>query len=150
MPPPTYTDLFTLMLSIVNGLMFFHDNNLTFSVFHHHFHSCYRTVPSAIWKVFSEFLIFSNLFHELLGKELQELTLPSYISKYLTAVYFYIPVHRFCILILFIYCVLDGLLECVKVPMPARQVLPLTVYIFKVSYSTSVTRVNKVLSIGQS
>ena len=26
--------------------------------------SCYRTVPSAIWKIFFEFLIFCNLFHE--------------------------------------------------------------------------------------
>ena len=30
--------------------------------------SCYRTVPSAIWEIFSEFLIFYNLFHEPLGK----------------------------------------------------------------------------------
>ena len=30
--------------------------------------SCYRTVPSAIWEIFSEFLIFWNLFHEPLGE----------------------------------------------------------------------------------
>ena len=30
--------------------------------------SCYRTVPSAIWEIFSEFLIFCNLFHEPLGE----------------------------------------------------------------------------------
>ena len=30
--------------------------------------SCYRTVPSAIWEIFSEFLIFCNLFFELLGE----------------------------------------------------------------------------------
>ena len=57
---PTYTDLFTLMLPSVNGLIFFHDNNSIFAVFHHRFRSCYRTVLSAIWKIFSEFLIFCN------------------------------------------------------------------------------------------
>ena len=30
--------------------------------------SCYRTLPSAIWEIFSEFLIFCNLFHEPLGE----------------------------------------------------------------------------------
>ena len=30
--------------------------------------SCYRTVPSAIWEIFSKFLIFCNLFHEPLGE----------------------------------------------------------------------------------
>ena len=30
--------------------------------------SCYRTVPSAIWEIFSDFLIFCNLFHEPLGE----------------------------------------------------------------------------------
>ena len=30
--------------------------------------SCYRTVPSAIWEIFSEFHIFCNLFHEPLGE----------------------------------------------------------------------------------
>ena len=30
--------------------------------------SCYRTVPSAIWEIFSEFLIFCSLFHEPLGE----------------------------------------------------------------------------------
>ena len=30
--------------------------------------SCYRTVPSALWEIFSQFLIFRNLFHEPLGK----------------------------------------------------------------------------------
>ena len=29
---------------------------------------CCRTVPSAIWEIFSEFLIFCNLFHEPLGE----------------------------------------------------------------------------------
>ena len=29
---------------------------------------CYRTVPSAIWEIFSEFFIFCNLFHEPLGE----------------------------------------------------------------------------------
>ena len=29
--------------------------------------SCYCTVLSAIWEIFSEFLIFCNLFHEPLG-----------------------------------------------------------------------------------
>ena len=38
----------------------------------------------------------------------------------------------------------EALLECVKVPMPAHQVLPLTAYIFEASYSTSVTQVNKI------
>ena len=28
----------------------------------------YRTVPSTIWRIFSEFLIFCNLFHEPLGE----------------------------------------------------------------------------------
>ena len=27
-------------------------------------YSCYRTMSSAIWEIFSEFLIFYNLFHE--------------------------------------------------------------------------------------
>ena len=31
-------------------------------------YSCYRTVPSAIWEIFSEFLVFCNLFHERLGE----------------------------------------------------------------------------------
>ena len=30
--------------------------------------SCYRTVQSAIWLIFSEFLIFCNFFHESLGE----------------------------------------------------------------------------------
>ena len=30
--------------------------------------SCYRTVPSAIWEIFSEFLIVCNLFHEPLAE----------------------------------------------------------------------------------
>ena len=30
--------------------------------------SCYRTVPSAMWEIFSKFLIFCNLFHEPLGE----------------------------------------------------------------------------------
>ena len=30
--------------------------------------SCYRTVPSALWEIFSEFLIFCNLFQEPLGE----------------------------------------------------------------------------------
>ena len=30
--------------------------------------SCYRTVPSAIWEIFSKFLVFCNLFHEPLGE----------------------------------------------------------------------------------
>ena len=30
--------------------------------------SCYRTVPSAIWEIFSEFLIFCNLFLHPLGE----------------------------------------------------------------------------------
>ena len=30
--------------------------------------SCYRTAPSAIWEIFSEFLIFCNLLHKPLGK----------------------------------------------------------------------------------
>ena len=34
--------------------------------------------------------------------------------------------------------------ECVKVPKPAHQVLPLTTYIFDVIYSTPATRVNKI------
>ena len=28
---------------------------------------CYRMAPSAIWEIFSEFLIFCNLFHKPLG-----------------------------------------------------------------------------------
>ena len=30
--------------------------------------SCHRTVPSTIWEIFSEFLIFCNLFQEPLGE----------------------------------------------------------------------------------
>ena len=30
--------------------------------------SCYRTVSSAVWEIFSEFFIFCNLFHEYLGE----------------------------------------------------------------------------------
>ena len=32
------------------------------------FRSCYHTVPSAIWEIFSEFVIFCNLFHKTLGE----------------------------------------------------------------------------------
>ena len=35
-------------------------------------------------------------------------------------------------------------IECVKVPMPAHQVLPLAEYIFEASYSTSATQANKI------
>ena len=31
-------------------------------------YSCYRMVASAIWEIFSEFLMFYNLFHEPLGE----------------------------------------------------------------------------------
>ena len=34
--------------------------------------SCYRTVPSAIWEIFPDFLIFCNLFYEPLGDSLGE------------------------------------------------------------------------------
>ena len=34
--------------------------------------------------------------------------------------------------------------------MPAHQVLPLTVYIFEASYSTSATQANKIWSMDQS
>ena len=34
--------------------------------------------------------------------------------------------------------------ECVKVPIPAHQVLTLTAYIFEASYSTSATQANKI------
>ena len=34
--------------------------------------------------------------------------------------------------------------ECVKVSMPAYQVLPLMAYIFEASYSTSATQANKI------
>ena len=37
-----------------------------------------------------------------------------------------------------------GLFECVKVPIPAHQVLPLKAYIFEASYSTSATQANKI------
>ena len=33
-----------------------------------YFCSCYRKVPNSIWEIFSEFLIFCNLFHEPLGE----------------------------------------------------------------------------------
>ena len=35
-------------------------------------------------------------------------------------------------------------LECVKVPMPAHQSLPLTAYIFEASYSTSTMQAKKI------
>ena len=31
--------------------------------------SCYRTVSSVIWEIFSEFLVFRNLFHDTLDKQ---------------------------------------------------------------------------------
>ena len=34
--------------------------------------------------------------------------------------------------------------ECVKVPMPAHQIFPLTVYIFEASYRMSATQANKI------
>ena len=34
--------------------------------------------------------------------------------------------------------------ECVKVPMPAHEVLPLMGYIFEASYSTSAMQANKI------
>ena len=43
-------------------------DNLSFISFLHTLCSCYRMVPSAIWEIFSEFLIFCNLFHEPLGE----------------------------------------------------------------------------------
>ena len=35
-------------------------------------------------------------------------------------------------------------IECVKVPMPAHEVLPLTGYIFEASCSTAATQANKI------
>ena len=35
---------------------------------HYTISTCYRTLLSAIWEIFSEFLIFYNLFHESLGE----------------------------------------------------------------------------------
>ena len=35
-------------------------------------------------------------------------------------------------------------MECVKVSMPAHQVLPLTAYIFKASYNTVATQANTI------
>ena len=43
-------------------------DNLSFIGFSHTLYSCYRMVPSAIWEIFSEFVIFFNLFQEPLGK----------------------------------------------------------------------------------
>ena len=40
--------------------------------------------------------------------------------------------------------------ECVKVPVPARQVLSLTEYTFEASYNMSATQVNKIYSMDQS
>ena len=40
--------------------------------------------------------------------------------------------------------------ECVNVPMPADQVLPLTGYILEANYSTSITWINKIYSMNQS
>ena len=42
--------------------------NLSFIGFLHTLCSCYCMVSSAIWEIFSEFLIFFNLFQEPLGK----------------------------------------------------------------------------------
>ena len=41
-------------------------------------------------------------------------------------------------------------LECVKVPMSAHQVLPLTAYIFEATYSTAATQANKIQNMDQS
>ena len=43
-----------------------------------------------------------------------------------------------------------GLFECVKVPIPAHQVLPLKAYIFEAKYSMSATQANKIQSMDQS
>ena len=40
--------------------------------------------------------------------------------------------------------------ERIKVPIPVHQVLPLTEYIFEVSFSKSVTWIIKISSMGQS
>ena len=40
--------------------------------------------------------------------------------------------------------------ECIKMPIPADQVLPLTGYILENSYSTSATQANKIRSMDQS
>ena len=48
-----------------------------------------------------------------------------------------------------IYCLLFSI-ECVKVLMPAQQVLPLTRYIFKASCSTLVGWVIRISGMGQS
>ena len=39
---------------------------------------------------------------------------------------------------------------CVKAPMPAHQVLPLTAYIFEASHNTAATQANKIQSMDQS
>ena len=43
-----------------------------------------------------------------------------------------------------IYFSFDFGWECVKVPLPAHQVLSLMTYIFEASYSTSATQANKI------
>ena len=58
--------------------------------------------------------------------------------------YFYMELFDAIISVSFFHVIWSTFLECVKVPMPAHQILPLTAYIFEASYSTSATQANKI------
>ena len=54
----------------LGDIFFFSPNKLLFEVEASisSISSCYRTLPSAIWEIFFEFIIFCSLFHEPLGE----------------------------------------------------------------------------------
>ena len=49
-------------------LLIIYNYHIPFTLKSNSISSCYRTVPSAVWEILSEFLIFCNLFHEPLGE----------------------------------------------------------------------------------
>ena len=60
----TYLETYPIEKSIItHGFIVTNDKRYTITI-----SSYYRTVPNAIWEIFSEFLIFCKLFHEPLGE----------------------------------------------------------------------------------
>ena len=69
MPPINYHSVLTLKSMLSSGLLSFGFSlKETLTLLRHYtanqkmIRSCYRTVPSAIWEIFSKFLILRNLF----------------------------------------------------------------------------------------
>ena len=63
--------------------------------YHHFWCSCYRTVPSAIWEIFSEFLMFCNLLlNTCLNKMYQELSYLLIVSGLFNIIWCYIGTNQ--------------------------------------------------------